>query len=63
MRMTEPKDFQSEKQKLLESLRAAKGRGLSGNWTPHVAFGPLTADEWGRLHYKHLDHHLHQFSA
>ncbi|HEY3296064.1 MAG TPA: DUF1569 domain-containing protein [bacterium] len=63
MRMTDPKDFQIEKQKLLENLRAAKARGLAGTWSPHVAFGPLTADEWGRLHHKHLDHHLRQFAA
>jgi len=63
MRMTEPKDFETEKQKLLASLRAARTRGRGGIWTPHVAFGPLTSDEWGRLHHKHLDHHLRQFAA
>lgn len=27
----------------------------------HPAFGPLDAAEWGRLCWKHLDHHLRQF--
>jgi hypothetical protein len=31
--------------------------------TPHSFFGPLTPDEWARLQYKHLDHHLQQFGA
>ena len=30
---------------------------------PHTFFGNLTPDEWGRLMYKHLDHHLRQFGA
>lgn len=34
---------------------------LSGN--PHPFFGPLTAEEWDALHWKHLDHHLRQFGA
>ncbi|MFN8547103.1 MAG: DUF1569 domain-containing protein [Candidatus Eisenbacteria bacterium] len=29
----------------------------------HPAFGPLSSAEWGRLCYKHLDHHLTQFGA
>jgi hypothetical protein len=27
----------------------------------HPAFGPLSSEEWGRLCWKHLDHHLVQF--
>ncbi len=27
----------------------------------HPFFGPLTHAEWGRLGWKHLDHHLRQF--
>ena len=30
---------------------------------PHTFFGALTPDEWGRLMYKHLDHHLRQFGV
>lgn len=28
----------------------------------HPFFGPLTHGGWGRLAYKHLDHHLRQFN-
>lgn len=30
---------------------------------PHAFFGPLTADEWAILMYKHVDHHLRQFGV
>jgi hypothetical protein len=29
----------------------------------HPFFGRLNGDEWGRLMYKHLDHHLRQFGV
>ena len=29
----------------------------------HPAFGPLSPEEWGRLCWKHLDHHLAQFGV
>ena len=30
---------------------------------PHPFFGKMTAEEWGMLGYKHLDHHLKQFDV
>jgi len=30
---------------------------------PHTFFGRMTADEWGILMYKHIDHHLQQFGV
>jgi hypothetical protein len=56
-------EFAAAKQKLMETLRAAKENGPGGKWYPHVAFGKLTPAEWSLLHHKHLDHHLRQFSA
>jgi hypothetical protein len=29
----------------------------------HPFFGPLTHGGWGRLAWKHLDHHLRQFGC
>ena len=63
MRIADPKEFAAERQKLLDNLKAAKARGLNGTWSAHVAFGPLTPEQWGRLTYKHADYHLRQFSA
>jgi len=28
---------------------------------PHPYFGPLNTSEWGRVIWKHMDHHLRQF--
>ena len=29
----------------------------------HPAFGPLTPEEWGRISWKHVNHHLVQFGV
>jgi hypothetical protein len=29
----------------------------------HPMFGKMTADQWGRSMWKHLDHHLRQFGV
>jgi hypothetical protein len=31
--------------------------------SPHPFFGPLTTAEWGKVIWKHLDHHLRQFGV
>ena len=58
-----PSEWKSE----LDSLRGAidrfVARDVMGSWTPHVAFGRITGEQWGRLTYRHLDHHLTQFGA
>ncbi len=38
-------------------------RDINGTWTPHAAFGALTGEQWGRLTYRHFDHHLTQFGG
>lgn len=30
---------------------------------PHPVFGPLSKNQWGKLVYSHLDHHLSQFGS
>ena len=56
-------DFEQEKIKLLKTLdeyqEAFRGNQLPGR---HVLFGKMTEKDWGFLEYKHLDHHLKQFS-
>jgi len=29
----------------------------------HPFFGPMSTEDWDRLNWKHLDHHLRQFNA
>jgi hypothetical protein len=35
--------------------------GHSARREPHPAFGKISGRAWGRLVYRHLDHHLRQF--
>ena len=39
------------------------GRGVEARWPPHPAFGALDGWQWGVLVYRHVDHHLRQFSV
>ena len=38
-------------------------RDINGVWPPHPAFGQIGGSGWGRLAYRHSDHHLTQFRA
>jgi len=62
-KMVDAKEFELEKQKFIGLLKSASTNGLAGTWQPHVGFGPLTPEEWGRLLWKHADHHLRQFGG
>ena len=55
--------FEAEKQKALSNLTEIFDKGADGNYLPHVFFGKLTSEQWGRHFYKHTDHHLRQFGA
>ena len=58
---TEAKDFSSEREQLVQLIsdtHELKGRK---QWNPHPMFGKFTHEQWGKLEYKHLDHHLKQF--
>lgn len=32
-------------------------------WNPHPLFGRFSHNQWGKMEYKHLDHHLSQFGV
>ena len=38
-------------------------RGREQKLEDHAAFGRISADDWGALVWRHLDHHLRQFGA
>jgi len=58
------RDFAYEKDRLagLVERFCARGRDEACKQT-HSFFGRMTGDEWGRLMYKHLDHHFRQFGG
>ena len=58
------RNFASEKARLLSVLARFVERGPeAANGTVHTFFGRMSGAEWGRLIYKHLDHHLRQFGV
>ena len=63
-KMSGRKDFDAERQRLIEYVHRVQQDGrpaFEGRESP--SFGPLSAQEWDVLFYKHLDHHLTQFGV
>jgi hypothetical protein len=59
-----PGQFEKEKQLLIEAVTEFGKKGPDAiTKEPHGFFGNLTPQEWDRLQYKHLDHHLSQFGV
>ena len=58
------RDFEKEKTEMLSIVKAFHEKGSAGiGDKAHPMFGKLTADQWGRSMWKHLDHHLRQFGV
>ncbi len=59
---TPPTDFENDKfllKKILLAFSLKKNHDLQ----PHPYFGNMALDQFGRLAWQHLDHHLRQFGA
>ena len=63
LKTTEQKDFNIEKNQLISLLEELNTHSNKTEWEPHPAFGYFTAQQWGQMQYKHLDHHLRQFGV
>ncbi|MFT7481002.1 MAG: hypothetical protein ACI80N_004320 [Gammaproteobacteria bacterium] len=62
--VVDPQEFADQKRALVSLVRRLSEGGEEGlTRAPHPFFGRLQADEWDRLMWKHLDHHLRQFGA
>jgi hypothetical protein len=60
-KMKDEKVFDEEIKRFQETFnKLARGPSAVKCWN-HPFFGKMTADDWGHLMYKHLDHHLTQF--
>lgn len=56
-----PAAWDAERANLISLVRrAGEAKELTAE---HPFFGPMTTSEWGKLAWKHLDHHLKQFGA
>ena len=60
MLTSQPKSWDADVAACVE-LAERVGRGSAR--AVHPTFGPLSPEEWGRLCWKHLNHHLGQFGA
>jgi Protein of unknown function (DUF1569) len=62
--VADDRDLPTEQARLIGLLNRFAAAGPPCCTThPHAFFGPLTPDQWAILMYKHLDHHLRQFSV
>jgi hypothetical protein len=57
-------DFEHERAQLVTAVDSFATRGAACcSRHPHPFFGPLKAEQWAILMYKHVDHHLRQFGV
>ncbi len=62
--ISDERDFDAERQKLIDHLRRVSAQGAAYyEGKENVSFGPMTAKEWSNMYHKHLDHHLTQFGV
>jgi len=63
-KIADQRNFETEKAALRNLIERFGAGGPAALTTlPHPFFGPLTAEEWQALQWRHLDHHLRQFGA
>ncbi len=63
LKVVEQKDFEKEKETLLSLVTEFSNQKNKKEWDPHPMFGNFTNEQWGKMQYKHLDHHLQQFNV
>lgn len=62
--ISDHRDLTREQARLCELIdRFAKGGSSACTTHPHSFFGPMAPQEWAKLMFKHLDHHLRQFGV
>ena len=59
--MTKSTEFLQDKQTLVDALRRFSDIAPQRALPPNPVFGELSRRGWGRLVWRHLDHHLRQF--
>ena len=57
------RDFTSEKLKLKSLIEELHTHKDKNDWQAHPVFGTFTKEQWGKMQYKHLDHHFRQFGV
>ncbi|RYY64435.1 MAG: DinB family protein [Chitinophagaceae bacterium] len=55
--------FDAERDRLAALIERFSGSSILLHAPHHPFFGKMSAQDWSRLAWKHLDHHLRQFGA
>ena len=63
LKTEDDRDFNTEKTNLKTLIEELYSHKDKTEWAPHPAFGYFTAEQWGKMQYKHLDHHFRQFGV
>ncbi|WP_430412005.1 DUF1569 domain-containing protein [Kordia sp.] len=61
--VNDAKDVDVEKAKLSNLVSEFHQYKDTDEFPPHPMFGKFTNEQWGKMQYKHLDHHLNQFGV
>jgi hypothetical protein len=61
--VTDQRAFDEERGRLTGQIERFAGSSILMHPPRHPFFGKMSAQEWSRLAYKHLDHHLQQFGV
>lgn len=56
-------DLEKEKRDFSELIEKVGALKSKTEWPVHPFFGKLSRDQYGKLGYKHTDHHLQQFGV
>jgi len=62
-KITDHKNFEKEKQALKSLIEEFYSERNKTDWPPHPFCGHFTTEQWGKMQYKHLDHHFRQFGS
>jgi len=64
LKVTDPRDFEREKANFIAAVKKlGEGEKVVPPGSKHPFFGKMSPKEWGRINYKHADHHLSQFGV
>ena len=63
LKVVDQRVFDEERKHLTDLVKEFSSKREVSVWDPHPMFGKFTKDQWGKMQYKHLDHHLQQFNV
>ena len=61
--ITDSRNFKEEQLALVDLVKEFHDKKTQQVWDPHPYFGKFSPVQWGKIQYKHLDHHLRQFNV